>query len=133
MSKKHQQFLLETFRNLHLTRACSVFRYLVSDPESEIPFAQALYGNDAVMKTFYNALSHDGILVMQLGKAPEWVDPDETHSTYKNRAATTSLLERVGFESIHVYEEVSLFCLSPLVANVAFSSTCSAFTFDSLF
>jgi hypothetical protein len=80
------------------------------------------------MKTFYNSLSDDGILVMQLGKAPEWDDPDESHSKYKNRAATTSLLERVGFKSIHVYEEVSAFCLSLHDANSTFSSPCSAFT-----
>jgi spermidine synthase len=109
-----------------------VFGYLVSDPESEIPFAQALYGNDTVMKTFYNSLSDDGILVMQLGKAPEWFNPDETHSKYKNRAATTSLLERVGFESIHVYEEVSAFCLSVHAVNDTFSSCYSTFTCDTI-
>jgi hypothetical protein len=69
------------------------------------------------MKAFYNALSEDGILVMQLGKAPDEFDPDEAHTKFKNRAATTSLLERVGFESIHVYEEVSIFCLSFHAAN----------------
>jgi hypothetical protein len=83
---------------------------LDSDPESEIPFAKALYGNDAVMKTFYKALSDDGILVMQLGESPNEFNPDETHSKFKNRAATTTLLESAGFESIHVYEEVSV-CL----------------------
>ena len=64
------------------------------------------------MKAFYNSLSDDGILVMQLGEAPEWFDPDETHSKFKNRAATISLLESVGFESIHAYEEVSDSCRS---------------------
>jgi spermidine synthase len=59
------------------------------------------------MKAFYNSLSDDGILVMQLGESPEWFSPDETHSTNKNRAAATRLLESVGFESIHAYEEVS--------------------------
>lgn len=59
------------------------------------------------MQTFYNSLSYDGVLVMQLGEAPEWFLPDETHSKFKNRAVTTNLLERVGFESIHAYEEVS--------------------------
>jgi hypothetical protein len=94
--------------------ACSVLCHLDSDPESEIPFTKALYGNDAVMKTFYKALSDDGILVMQLGESPNEFNPSEIHSRFKNRAATTSLLERAGFESIHVYEEVSLFCSSVL-------------------
>lgn len=59
------------------------------------------------MQAFYNSLSDDGILVMQLGEAPQFDSPDETYSKYKNRAATTKLLEDLGFESIHTYEEVS--------------------------
>lgn len=77
-----------------------------SDPESEIPFAKALYGNDKFMRTFYNSLSDDGIIVMQLGEGPKWNSPDETYSKFKNRATTIAILERLGFESIHVYEEV---------------------------
>lgn len=79
-----------------------------SDPESEVPFAQALYGNDKFMRAFFNSLSDDGILVMQLGEAPESRSPDETYSKFKNRATTTKLLANLGFESIHAYEEVSL-------------------------
>jgi len=78
-----------------------------SDPESEVPFAQALYGNDKFMRAFFNSLSDDGILVMQLGEAPKALSPDETHSKFKNRATTTKLLAKLGFESIHAYEEVS--------------------------
>lgn len=78
-----------------------------SDPESEIPFSKALYSNMIFMEAFYNALSDDGILVMQLGASPEVWNADETHSKFRNRAATIKLLEKVGFESIHAYEEVS--------------------------
>jgi hypothetical protein len=80
---------------------------LASDPESDIPFSRALYSNDAAIKVLYNSLSDEGILVMQLGKSPEWFSPDETHSENKNRTAAIRLLERVGFESIQAYEEVS--------------------------
>lgn len=82
-------------------------RYPLSDPESEVPFAQALYGNDKFMRAFFNSLSDDGILVMQLGEAPKPGSPDETYSKFKNRATTTKLLASLGFESIHAYEEVS--------------------------
>jgi hypothetical protein len=82
-------------------------RYSLSDPESEVPFAQALYGNDKFMRAFFNSLSDDGILVMQLGEAPTPGSPDETYSKFKNRATTTKLLASLGFESIHAYEEVS--------------------------
>jgi spermidine synthase len=82
------------------------FSVCLSDPESEVPIAQALYGNDEFMRAFYNSLSDDGILVMQLGEAPKFNSPDETYSKFRNRASTTSFLEKLGFESIHVYEEV---------------------------
>lgn len=78
-----------------------------SDPESEIPFAKALYSNNKFMQAFFDALSDDGILVMQLGEAPYFGSPDETFSRFKNRLATTRLLEDIGFQSIHAYEEVS--------------------------
>lgn len=81
-----------------------------SDPEAEVPFAQALYGNDKFVRKFFDSLSDDGILVMQLGEAPHYESPDETYSMFKNRATTTKLLDRLGFESIHVYEEVSFIC-----------------------
>lgn len=80
--------------------------HLYSDPESEVPFAEALYGNDKFMQAFFESLSDDGVLVMQLGEAPKMKSPDETMSMFKNRATTTKLLEKLGFESIHAYEEV---------------------------
>lgn len=81
--------------------------FFCSDPESEIPFAEALYGNVAVMQSFYNSLGSNGILIMQLGESPNVWDPDETYSKHKNRVAVMELLETVGFKSVHAYEEVS--------------------------
>ena len=80
---------------------------LCSDPESKGPFAKSLYGDDTFMRALYNSLSDDGVLVMQLGEAPKSFSPDETYSKFKNRAALMSFLEKVGFQSIHTYEEVS--------------------------
>jgi hypothetical protein len=93
-----------------------------SDPESEIPFADALYGNDDFMQAFYNSLTDDGILVMQLGESPQFYSPDETHSKFKNRAKTTDLLEKLGFESIHVYEEAHCGFHAPWTYVVGFKS-----------
>ena len=59
------------------------------------------------MRAFFDSLSDDGILIMQLGQAPKEYAPDEMLSRYKNRATTTKLLAKLGFESIHAYEEVS--------------------------
>ena len=58
------------------------------------------------MQSFYNSLSKNGVIVMQLGESPEIRNADETFSKHRNRVATTRLLEKAGFESIHTYEEV---------------------------
>lgn len=67
----------------------------------------ALYSDKSLMEAFYNSLSSDGVLVMQLGESPELHYSDETRNKFKNRAEMERLLEEVGFESVHVYEEVS--------------------------
>jgi hypothetical protein len=75
------------------------------DPESEIPFARALYDNDSFMSALFNALSESGILMMQLGEAADVQEPPESLTKARNRATIRHLLARVGFESLHVYEE----------------------------
>ena len=80
--------------------------HLCSDPESEIPIAIELCGNVTFMRSFYNSLSDDGILVMQLGESACQEEPDETYSRYKNHVMAVNLLECMGFESIQAYEEV---------------------------
>jgi hypothetical protein len=62
---------------------------------------------------------------MQLGEAAEFFSPDETHSKFKNRVTAVNLLERVGFESIHAYEEVSGHC-RPFLS----SFNCTEFSLD---
>lgn len=91
----------------------------LSDPEEEAPIAKALYGNDEFMRAFYNSLSEDGILVMQLGEAPKFTSPDETYSKFRNRAKTLTFLENLGFESIHEYEEVSFVDLRVMQGKVS--------------
>jgi hypothetical protein len=99
-------------------RVCFILHTTVlsSDPEAEVPFAQALYGDDKFMRAFFNSLSDDGILIMQLGEAPTYGAPDETYSKFKNRASTTTLLATLGFQSIHMYGEVSVVDLLILFA-----------------
>lgn len=75
--------------------------------ESETDYADALYSNVTYMQSFYNSLSDDGVLVMQLGESPLSYGPDEMSVGDNNRVAAFDLLATVGFESIHVYEEVS--------------------------
>ncbi len=55
----------------------------------------------------YNALTDDGIVVMQLGVTPDLEDTADQYSKSKNRAKLTNGLSKIGFESLHAYEEVN--------------------------
>ena len=91
-----------------LLRSSSDVHFLfASDLESEMSSTDAVYSNMTIMEVFYNSLSDDGIMVIPLDESPEIWSADETNSRYQDRASTMHLLEYVGFESIHLYEEVS--------------------------
>uniref|UniRef100_A0A7S2HCC7 PABS domain-containing protein n=1 Tax=Helicotheca tamesis TaxID=374047 RepID=A0A7S2HCC7_9STRA len=75
------------------------------DPQMKIPFAEVLYQDPTFLTSIYNALSDEGIIVMQLGDAPTINDPSDEIGRNTNRAKITELLGKVGFESMHVYEE----------------------------
>lgn len=93
--------------NYILTMYVISFLLLCRGAESETAYAEALYSNVTFMQSFFNSLSDDGVLVTQLGESPDTWDPDEMKSGDMNRVAALNLLETVGFESIHAYEEVS--------------------------
>jgi hypothetical protein len=75
------------------------------DLESEMSSTDAVHSNMTIMEVFYNSLSDDGVMVLPLDESPEVWSADETNSRHRNRASTMHLLEYVGFESIHLYEE----------------------------
>ncbi len=56
------------------------------------------------VQSFYNALTENGVFIAQIGRSPYGVDGgnDET-SVFKNA------FQDVGFQSIHIYDEVRLF------------------------
>ena len=70
-------------------------------------FSDVLYSDPRFLTSLYNALTPDGIMVMQLGPAPEPGDPDEHLSNNKNRPKVFALMQSLGFETVQVYEEVS--------------------------
>ncbi len=76
-----------------------------SDPQDDIPFADLLYTNLAFLNALNNALSEDGVLVMQLGGAPDLKDPSEKIGYNAKRGILTEILSVAGFNSIHIYEE----------------------------
>eukprot|EP00591_Stephanopyxis_turris_P010009 CAMPEP_0195509728 /NCGR_PEP_ID=MMETSP0794_2-20130614/2585_1 /TAXON_ID=515487 /ORGANISM="Stephanopyxis turris, Strain CCMP 815" /LENGTH=880 /DNA_ID=CAMNT_0040637019 /DNA_START=160 /DNA_END=2802 /DNA_ORIENTATION=+ len=75
------------------------------DPQDDIPFAEVLYSNDLFTKALSNALTDDGVMILQLGISPELSDPPDITTKSKNRAKITHGLKRIGFESMHSYDE----------------------------
>ena len=74
------------------------------DPQDNIEFADALYNNDVFLGSLYRALTDDGVLVLQLGESPHNSDPSE-QTNNKNRHHIMSMIEDIGFQSMHIYEE----------------------------
>jgi len=75
------------------------------DPQDNVPFADVLYNNEKFFVALYNALSDDGIIVLQLGMAPQLKDPAESFSKNSRRNMLTQSMTEIGFKSIHMYEE----------------------------
>jgi len=75
------------------------------DPQDDIPFADLLYTDLSFLKALYGSLSHDGIIVMQLGGAPYISSPPENVALNAKRGILTQILSRAGFKSIHIFEE----------------------------
>jgi len=75
------------------------------DPQDDVPFAEILYMHDHFFHSLYKALSEDGIMVLQLGVAPFADNPSDSMTRDYKRDYLSKSLEKVGFESIHLYEE----------------------------
>ena len=78
------------------------------DPQDKNEFSEILYKDDSFLKSVITSLSDDGIMVMQLGPAPESPDPAEEYTENANRVLVFETLERFGFASMQVYQEVSI-------------------------
>jgi len=72
------------------------------DPQDDVPFADILYANEAFFKTLYNALSDDGIIVLQLGEAPDVNSPPDRLSINRKREFVLQTLSKL-FTSVHLY------------------------------
>jgi hypothetical protein len=87
----------------HIAVLSSVFTF--SDPQNVVDFAAALYSEGPFLRSMYNALSSDGILVSQVGVAPVLKNPPEEFSISKNRVVFMDSLIDLGFQSILSYED----------------------------
>jgi len=94
------------------------------DPQDTIEFAVVLYQNADFWKSLYNSLTDDGILVVQLGKAPELKDPGQANDKLQqNRHIVLQILQSIGFLSFHSYEEAHCGFGDPWTFLVACKST----------
>ena len=91
-----------------------------SDPQDNIVFAEALYSNEVFAKALYNALTDKGITIMQIGESPRLKNPPDDKTKFHARSSLEKDLQKVGFKSIHQYEEGSCNFGAPWSFIVAF-------------
>jgi spermidine synthase len=77
------------------------------DPEDDISaISDDLYSNANFLSSLISSLSDDGVLVIQVGTAPNVNDPDASHGMYRKRETLTRMLEdNPQVSVILVYEE----------------------------
>ena len=70
------------------------------DPNDDIPFAVELYTSDDYIRSLFNALNQDGILVVQVGESPNEDRPADEVGAFANRAMMKNKLVEVGFKRL---------------------------------
>jgi len=75
------------------------------DPTDDKDFTEYLYHNDRFLESMFDSLSVNGVIVMQLGETNLYDDASDEIIGDHNRANVIRVLERYGFESLHVYDE----------------------------
>lgn len=74
------------------------------DPQDKVPFADVLYNDPRFFKTLSNALTDNGIVVLQLGESPNYSSPPEAPSRNSKRDFVMKQLAKL-FHSSHVYTD----------------------------
>mmetsp|Transcript_24003 Transcript_24003/g.47680 ORF Transcript_24003/g.47680 Transcript_24003/m.47680 type:complete len:728 (+) Transcript_24003:116-2299(+) len=90
------------------------------DPNDDHPFAKVLYTDDGYVTSLYDALTEDGILVVQVGEASEIDDAADENGDFENRSTMIKMLDAIGFKSIHIYEESHCQFGAPWTTLIAF-------------
>lgn len=75
------------------------------DPQDDIPFAELLYTDETFLTSLYNSLGEDGMIVFQLGEAPDHSDPPDELNNSRRRSILMDKLQDLGFLSFHIYED----------------------------
>ncbi|CAB9522935.1 Polyamine aminopropyltransferase [Seminavis robusta] len=76
------------------------------DPEDDVPFTTDLYVDDVFVSSIMKSLSYDGVIMIQIGTAPELLDPKADIGIYQIREKLLNLFEdHPDVAAMHVYEE----------------------------
>lgn len=76
------------------------------DPEEEVVFAVDLYADDQFISSILRSLADDGVLLIQIGTAPDILDPKADIGSFSIREKLFNLFEgHADVASMHVYEE----------------------------
>lgn len=75
------------------------------DPNTSVEIAGGLYNDMTFIDSISNGLSHDGVFVVQLGKAKMSKDPPDEFGRSRDTALMIDQLDKSGFQSIHTYDE----------------------------
>ena len=78
-----------------------------SDPHGMVDIVGALYTVPSFYESLFNGLADDGILVAQVGEAPDTSSPSDDFSIDCHLAGFIRGLADVGFDGIRLYQEVS--------------------------
>eukprot|EP00985_Skeletonema_marinoi_P014403 scaffold7297_cov120-Skeletonema_marinoi.AAC.1 len=68
------------------------------DPNDDHPFAKVLYTDDGYVTSLYDALTEDGILVVQVGEAVNSRSPSDENGDFENRSTMIKMLDVIGFK-----------------------------------
>eukprot|EP00985_Skeletonema_marinoi_P015075 scaffold7686_cov111-Skeletonema_marinoi.AAC.1 len=68
------------------------------DPNDDHPFAKVLYTDDGYVTSLYDALTEDGILVVQVGEAVNSRSPSDENGSFENRSTMIKMLDEIGFK-----------------------------------
>ena len=84
------------------------------DPEDDDPLSRDLYADNTFVSAMLNSMSDDGVLIVQIGTAPELRDPKPDIGMYQIREKLFQIFEgHSDVASMHVYEEAKSGFLEP--------------------
>ena len=90
------------------------------EPEANSRVSRNLYSDVGALKSIVNSLSDDGVLVMQVGRAPSILDPKPDIGFAKNREALFQNLESIPeVEAMFVYEDAHCGFIEPRAFLIA--------------